>query len=291
VRATRWESETAGGLLFDAGLRTGFGDEWLRIGPLCIGVDGSGLGQTAALFEPYANDPKGEYRGSVRMSQEELDAFCLKAHRAGFQIAAVAIGERGIEMAIDAIERAVQAAPRPNHRHRLEHAYLWTPEQIRRAAALGLVHNTGGPPMLQAYGVDSTIGAWGEARANRGFPFRSLLDAGIVVTGGSDAPSKIVDNADPIKGIDCLVTRRLEPRSDAPVLNPDERVSVLEAIRMYTWNSAYATFEEQLKGSLEVGKLADLVVLSDDILSIDPEEIRSLRTVMTVLDGRIVYQA
>jgi predicted amidohydrolase YtcJ len=291
VRANYWEHDTAGGHLFDAGVGTGFGDEWLRIGPLCIGVDGSGLGQTAALFEPYANDANGAYRGSVRMTQPELDALCLKAHAAGHQIAAVAIGERGIEMALDAIEKAVRSAPRANHRHRLEHAYLWTVDQIRRAAALGVVHNSGGPPLLQAYGVDSTIGAWGAERAQRGFPFRSLLDAGIVVTGGSDAPSKIVDNADPLKGIDCLVTRRLDPHRDAPVLNAAERVSVLEAIRMYTFNSAYTTFEEQLKGSLEVGKLADLTVLSGDILSVDPESIRELHAVMTVVDGRAVFEA
>ncbi|MBI2985563.1 MAG: amidohydrolase [Deltaproteobacteria bacterium] len=286
VRANFWESDTAGGRLFEAGIRTGFGDEWLRLGPICIGVDGSGLGQTAALFEPYANDPRGEYRGSVRMTQEELDAFCLKVHAAGCQIAAVAIGERGIEMAIEAIGKAVSAVPRENHRHRLEHGYLWNAGQIRRAAALGLVHNSGGPPLLQAYGVDSTIGAWGPQRALRGFPFRSLLDAGLIVTGGSDAP---VAAPDPMKGIDCLVTRRLDPRPDAPVLNPAERVSVLQAVRMYTYNGAYSSFEEHLKGSLEVGKLADLAVLSEDILRIDPEEVRHLRTIMTVLDGKVVY--
>ena len=191
-------------------------------------------------------------------------------------------------MAIEGREKAGSAAPRKNHRHRLEHGYLWTGDQIRRAAALGLVHNTGGPPLLQAYGVDSTIGAWGPERALRGFPFRSLLDAGLIVTGGSDAP---VVGPDPMQGIDCLVTRRLEPRPDAPVLNPAERVSVLQAIRMYTYNGAYSSFEEHLKGSLEVGKLADLALLSEDILRLNAEEIRHVRAIMTILNGKVVCRA
>ena len=103
--------------------------------------------------------------------------------------------------------------------------------------------------------------------------------------------SSLLAGPDPMQGIDCLVTRRLEPRPDAPVLNPAERVSVLQAIRMYTYNGAYSSFEEHLKGSLEVGKLADLALLSEDILRLNAEEIRHVRAIMTILNGKVVCRA
>jgi predicted amidohydrolase YtcJ len=279
-----WEVDTAAYQVFRSGLRTGFGDDWLRIGPAVIGIDGGVQGQTAALFEPYSNDPNGTYRGSFRVSPEMADAFCLEAHAAGFQIAAIPHGDHAISITLDAIEKAMRAHPRPDPRHRLEHAYLWNAATIDKAAQLGIVYN-GQPPILDVLAEACTIEPWGEQRARYAFPFRSLLDRGVVCSGGSDMP---IVTSDPMLGIDCLVNRRLTP--GGRVLNPAERLSVLEAIRVYTLNGAYAHFEEQAKGSIEEGKLADLVALSRDILTVPTEEIRELSVGMTVVDGRIVYE-
>jgi len=149
-----------------------------------------------------------------------------------------------------------------------------------------VVYN-GQQPILEVLGERCTIEAWGEKRAQYAFPFRSLLSRGVVCSGGSDMP---IVTSDPLLGIDCLVNRRLEPRPGGPVLNPNERLSVLDAVRVYTHNGAYAHFEEQSKGSIEEGKLADLAVLSKNILAVPTEEIRGLSVDMTVVDGKVVHE-
>lgn len=286
VFGTSWDKNTAAYSIFRSGLSTGFGDDWLRLGPAVIGIDGGVQGQTAALFEPYSNDPAGTYRGSFRVTPEMAEEFCLEAHRAGFQIAAIPHGDHGISVTLDAIEKAMRAYPRPDPRHRLEHAYLWSAELIDRAARLKIVYN-GQPPMLEVLGEACTIEAWGEKRARFAFPYRAFLARGVVCSGGSDMP---IVTSDPMLGIDCLVNRRLDPRPGGRVLNPDERLSMLEAIRVYTYNGAYAHFEERSKGSIEEGKLADLAVLSKDILAVPTEEIRNITVDMTVVDGKVVHQ-
>lgn len=287
VYGTGWDKNTTAYSIFRSGLYTGFGDDWLRLGPVVIGIDGGVQGQTAALFEPYSNDTSGTYRGSFRVTPDMADEFCLEAHRAGFQIAAIPHGDRAISVTLDAIEKATRAYPRPDPRHRLEHAYLWNAELIDRAARLKIVYN-GQPPILEVLGEACTIEAWGEKRARFAFPYRALLARGVVCSGGSDMP---IVTSDPMLGIDCLVNRRLDPRPGGPVLNPDERLSVLEAIRVYTYNGAYAHFEEQSKGSIEEGKLADLALLSRDILAVPTEEIRHITVDMTVVDGKVVHEA
>ena len=282
-----WDSNGPGGHLFDAGVQTGFGDPWLRVGALCIGIDGTGLGRTAALLEPYADDPNTCFSGMLRVSPEQLVEFCRKGHNGGWQLALVAMGDRGIQVSLDAIAEATnlpQAGQLRLHRHRLEHAYLWNPELIQRCAKLGLMWNTQ-PPLLQAYGRRSTIDAWGQARAQHGFPFREALEAGILISGGSDAP---VTTADPLVGLDCLLTHRLEPEGTA--LNAEQTVGLAEALRIYTYNGAYACGEEGLKGSLEAGKLADLVVLSGDLEEAAPAHVRQLRVDLTMVDGKVVYE-
>ncbi len=286
VYGSGWETDTAAYELFRSGLRTGFGDDWLRLGPAVIGVDGGVQGQTAALFEPYSNDPEEKFRGSFRVSPEMADEFCLEAHRAGYQIAAIPHGDHAIAITLDAIEKAMRAYPRPDPRHRLEHAYLWNAETIERAARLKIIYN-GQPPILEVLGEAGTIEPWGEARSQFAFPFRSLLERGVVCSGGSDMP---IVTSDPLLGVDCLVNRRLDPGPSGRVLNEGERLSVPEAIRVYTYNGAYAHFEERSKGSIEEGKLADLAVLSRDILATPTEEIRHLTVDVTVVDGTVVHE-
>ena len=138
---------------------------------------------------------------------------------------------------------------------------------------------------MTALGRWGTLEPWGP-RAKYGFAIKSALEHGIVVSGGSDWS---VTTLDPMVGVHALVTRRLEPLEDGEVLNPEEAVSVLEAIRIYTYNGAYTSFEEEAKGSLEVGKLADVVVLSEDILAFPADRIREIRTALTIVDGRVVY--
>jgi predicted amidohydrolase YtcJ len=287
VYGTGWDAETAAYRVFRSGLRTGFGDDWLRLGPAVIGIDGGVQGQTAALYEPYSNDPNGAFRGSFRVSPEMADEFCLEAHKAGYQIAAIPHGDHGIAVTLDAIEKAQRAYPRPNPRHRLEHAYLWNAELIERAGPLGIIYN-GQPPILEVLGEACTIEAWGEQRAQYAFPYRSLMQRGVVASGGSDMP---IVTSNPLVGIDCLVNRRLDPRPGGRVLNPAECLSVLEAVRVYTYNGAYAHFEENSKGSVEPGKLADLAVLSRNLLTTPNEELREVTVDLTLVDGQVVYEA
>ena len=281
-----WERDITPTKMFEAGLYTTFGDEWIKMGSLTYGVDGGVFGQTAAFYEPYSNDPKGRYKGSFRVTPEVADSFSLTAHTNGWQISAVCHGDHGVTVAVDAIEKAQLAYPDRHLRHRLEHAYLWNEPLLERVGKLGIIWNTQ-LPIMAALGRWGTHEPWGK-RARYGFAVKSAMEHGIVVSGGSDWP---VTTADPMVGIHALVTRRLEPLEDGDVLTPEEAVSVLDAIRIYTYNGAYTAFEEGIKGSLEVGKLADVVVLSEDILAVPADRIRELRAVLTIVDGRVVYEA
>ena len=285
LEGSDWNRDGAATALFESGMYTTFGDEWIKIGALTYGVDGGVFGQTAALFDPYSNDPAGRYRGSFRVTPEVADSFSLAAHSSGWQISAVCHGDHGVTVAVDAIEKAQQAYPDRPLRHRLEHAYLWHPDLFERISRLNIIWNTQAP-VVAGLGRWGTLDAWGP-RARYAFPVKSALEHGIVVSGGSDWA---VANLNPMLGIHFLVTRRLEPLTDGAYLSPEEVVSVTDAVRMYTYNGAYTAFEENIKGSLEPGKLADIVVLSEDILSANPERIRDITVKLTIVGGRIVYE-
>jgi len=154
-----------------------------------------------------------------------------------------------------------------------------------RMAELGVLWNTQ-PPIMEIMGREALYGQWGK-RSGFAFPFKSLTERGVIISGGSDWPVGLYN---PLIGIDILVNHRFGPEENGEVLNPDERLSVLEAIRVYTYNGAYAAFEEEEKGSLEEGKLADLVVLSEDVLSVPATKIRELQVDQTYVDGRLVYE-
>ena len=283
-----WEKDSSATKMFDAGLHTGFGDEWIKLGSLTYGVDGDPMVWQEALLEPFSNNPTGdpEYRGTFRVSKEVADDFCMKAHANGWQISAVCVGDAGVTMAIDAIEKAQAAYPGRHMRHRLEHAQLWNESLLERAGKLGIVWNAT-LALGVAMGRWATLDAWGP-RSRYSYPVKSALEHGIMVSGGSDWS---VNDMNPMIGIHALVTRRLEPLKDGHVLAPEEAVSVLEAIRIHTYNGAYTAFEEDSKGSLEVGKLADVAVLSEDILSVPVDRLRDVSVVLTILDGKVVYEA
>jgi len=262
------------------GLRTGFGwsDKLYVIG-VKIGVDGAMGSLTASLREPYANDP--ENYGINRVTQEELTAETVKLHRAGNRACIHAIGDWAIDIALNAVEEAVKSAPWEDHRHRIEHAGYARQDQLERmarlrvavSASIGFCHPIG----------DSHIAALGEERLCGYYPMKSFQDHGIVAGGNSDG---FGDNW-PITGIAGCVTRR---SSGGDYLCKEQAISIMDAIKAYTLNGAYLEGTEKVKGSLEPGKLADMVVLDRDVTSIDPLDIINTEALMTIVGGEVVYE-
>jgi predicted amidohydrolase YtcJ len=286
VNGEEWNGNGTAGKIYDTGFATGFGDEWMKLGALQIGIDGGVIGQTAALFEPYSNDPKKNWRGSFRMGQEVANSMMIRAQQNDWQVGLIAHGDHGIARALDAIEHGRTQAPGRELRHRLEHAYLWNTKVMDRMGELGVIWNTQ-PVLMEIMGREGIYGQWGE-RARFAFPFKSLTDRGVIISGGSDWPVGLYN---PLIGIDILVNHRFGPEENGEVLNQDERLSVLQAIRVYTYNGAYCAFEEYEKGSLEAGKLADFAVLSEDICAVAPEKIRDIKVDLTCVGGKIVYDS
>ena len=269
-----------GNHFLETGLVTGFGNDQLRLGPIKLMIDGSVGGASAAMRDPYPED--SDNYGILYMSQEALDRQILEAHRAGWQVGVHAIGDRGVEMTIDAFEKALQKYPRKNHRHRIEHCGLLDDPLMDRIQTLELVPVLG-VPFIYELG-DYYISILGKERLNCMYPQKSLLNRGIICPLSSDAP---VIDPNPMHGIYSAVTRKTKTGQS---VSPTETVDIMDAIRGYTTHAAYASFEEHIKGSIEAGKLADLVVLSDNIFDKAPEEILNLEVDMTMVDGEVVYR-
>jgi predicted amidohydrolase YtcJ len=270
----------------DLGLRTGFGDDWLRLGPMKVFTDGSLVGRTAAMSAPYDGDPGSgdvENRGYLQADAGRLTETIIAAHRSGWRVAAHAIGDRAIDLALDAFDAAAGRYPRRDPRHRIEHFAAARPDQVARAAALGVIP-VGQGRFATEIG-DGMLAAVGPARHAWLYRQRSVLDAGLVLTGSSDRP--VVTGA-PLLGIHDMVNRRTA--AGAP-FNAAEAVTAEEALRAYTWGSAYASKAEHLKGSIEVGKLADLTVLSEDPTAVSPGRIADLAVIATIVDGKLRYSA
>lgn len=262
----------------DLGVRTGLGDDWLRIGPMKVFCDGSLIGRTAAMTTDFADAPGN--RGYLSAPAADLVTIMVAAHRAGWRIAAHAIGDAAIDVALDGIEAALRAAPRTDPRHRIEHFGVARDDQVRRAAALGVVPVPQGR-FVGAIG-DGMRAALGE-RVAEAYRLRSLLDAGLVVPGSSDRP--VVDGH-PLHGIHDMVNRRTE--SGAPFAS-GEALTPLEALAAYTLGSAYASHQEHNRGSIRPGLLADLAVLSDSPLTVPAEQLRDLTVAATVVGGAAGY--
>lgn len=263
------------------GLQTGFGDARLRIGPAKLFQDGSGGGRTAAMTVDYRNDPGN--RGITIYDQHDLNERLTRANAAGFQMAAHAIGDRAITMVLDAYETSLAAHPRPDHRARIEHCGMCTPVHLDRMRRLGVLAIP--QPSFIYYLGDSYIENFTPEQLALSYPGRAWIDHGIVAAGSSDAP---VVSADPFVNLRSAVTRLTQ---DGQRMGPEQGVTVEEAIRMFTLNGAYASFEEHLKGSITEGKLADLVVFDRDPRDVPPEELHTLRAEMTVVDGTVVHES
>lgn len=264
--------------MVEAGLVTGIGDERFRIGPAKIFTDGSSSGPTCATREPYTSDPNDS--GILYYSQEEIDDILGAAHREGFQITAHAIGDKAVEMVMNCIEKALKNHPRENHRHRIEHAGMVPPDLMERMKRLGIVPIPN-PAFVYEFG-EGYVKNYG-GRIEHIFPLADYAREGVVAASGSDAPVTVPD---PMRGIYCALTRRAE---SGTLVAASQRTTLMHAIRSFTINGAYASFEDDRKGSIEVGKLADLVMLDGSILSASPQRILSMKPTLTMINGEIVY--
>ena len=265
----------------DLGIGTGFGDDWLRLGAMKIFTDGSLIGKTAAMTGDYAGLP-GD-RGYLQADGDQLAGLIVAAHRSGWQVAAHAIGDRAIDLALDAYAEAQRRYPRPDTRHRIEHFAIVRPDQVTRAAELGVV------PVPQGHFAtelgDGFLAAIGPDRAGWLYRQRSLLDAGLTLTGSSDRP--VVAGA-PLLGVHDMVNRRTG--SGAP-FNAGEAITAEEALRAYTRGSAYASHAEQRRGTIAPGYLADLTVLAEDPAAVSPDRIAGISVLATLVDGVAGFDA
>lgn len=265
------------------GIQTGFGDERLRIGAIKIVADGSSSGRTAAVSEPYIDAPGNT--GIMYISQEELDEKVLASHKAGFQVGVHAIGDRAISAVLDSFEKALRELPRADHRLRIEHCGICTSVIVERIRRMGVIPV---PQPIFLYGEGESYRAGlGEERVKWAYPLRSFLENGVVTPMSSDCPATSgTELISPLLGIYVAVTRKTDSGRE---LGPEQRIRVEDALRCYTLNSAYATFEDDIKGSIEPGKLADFAVLSEDPTKIPKEKIKDVYVEMTVVGGRVAY--
>lgn len=263
-----------------SGLITGFGNEKLRLGSYKLLLDGAGGAGSAAMREAYPSKPSDF--GILHQSQEELDELVLNGHKAGYQVGVHAIGDRAVEMVLKSYAKAMKTFPRKDCRHRIEHCGFLDGSLMEQMKEMGVLAILGLPFLFEL--GDSYITVFGQERLQCVYPLGSLMKRGIIAPLSSDAP---VIDPNPMHGIYFAVTRKTPT---GQTIAPQEAVTVLQAIRAYTMSGAYATFEENIKGSLEPGKLADLVVLSDDILKVAPEKILGFKVDLTMVDGKVVYQ-
>jgi predicted amidohydrolase YtcJ len=263
-----------------AGIESGFGDSWLRIMSMKIMGDGSGAGGTCCVYEP-------QHRGTCGLGlwitePKEIERLVLKAHNAGLRVSIHSIGDRGVDIALDAIEKAQKNNPIPDMRHRIEHNSCCPLKSLKRIKKLGVTPSSS---IGYMYGLgDQYAENFGTERTRWLHPHKTMQEMGIIAGGNSDCP---VTYYSPFVQIYAAVTRK---SSSGQVIGPEEAISVIDAIKVYTINGAYLSKEEDKLGSIEIGKLADLIVLDKDILSVDEEELKTIKVLTTIVDGKIIYE-
>ncbi len=266
--------------LNESGIRTGFGDEWLRVGAAKFSADGSASERTMRMSTPYVGRPD-DY-GILTMTQEEIHEAVEDAHRSGWQIGIHANGDVTIDMVLKAYERAQREWPRPDPRHRIEHCTLINPDLLQRIKALGAVPT---PFYTYTYYHGDKWGEYGEEKLRNMFAHRSFLDYGIPVAPASDY---MPGPYEPMMALQSMVTRT-DFRGN--VWGPNQRVTVDEALRICTINGAHASYEERVKGSITAGKLADFVILGEDPNAVDPSTLKDIPIVRTVVGGEVMHEA
>jgi predicted amidohydrolase YtcJ len=265
--------------------RTGHGDDWLRIGGRKFFADGSMGASTAAFFEPYSDDPASS--GLLIHDPDRLEQLIVEADADGFQPVVHAIGDRANRLVLDILERLhASRGARPTWRPRIEHAQVVRLDDRARFKALGVIAS-----IQPSHCIDDM--RWAEARIGRtrcatAYNVRSFVDAGVHVAFGSDW---FVAPLDPMVGLYAAVTRQFPDGTPREGWFPEQRITLAQAVECYTRGSAYAEFAEHRKGRLKPGYLADLVVLSGDIFAIPPRDIFETRPVLTMVGGRVVFDA
>ncbi len=266
--------------LNDSGIRSGFGDEWLRIGPVKFAADGSASERTMAMSTPYAGRP--DDFGILTMTQEQIHEVVEEAHRSGWQIAIHANGDVTIDMVLNAYERVQREWPREDTRHRIEHCSLVNPSLLQRIADGRYIP---APFYTYAHYHGEKWVEYGEAKMEWMFAHKSFLDYGIMVAPASDhSPGPY----EPMMAIQSMVTRK---DFSGRVWGPSQRITVEQALKVCTLHGAYASFEESEKGSIAAGKLGDFVILAEDPHDVDPDRIKEIQIVRTVVGGTTVYEA
>tara|TARA_E500000331_G_scaffold337699_1_gene366072 strand:- start:658 stop:2304 length:1647 start_codon:yes stop_codon:yes gene_type:complete len=260
--------------------RVGEGNEFLKPGPIKVFADGGFTGPAAYTLEPYVN--QGEYRGYLNMPEEELVTLLNEIHDAGYQMGIHAIGDAAIVLVVNTLADALERSPRVDHRHYLNHFSMRPPELTMELMAEHQIHITQQPNFtytLEGRYAENLDG-W---RLQHNNPLRGPMDHGITVAISSD-----ILPIGPLVGIYAAVTRK---GMTGTVYGLDEAITMEEAIRAYTALGAYLNFEEEIKGTLEAGKLADMVLLSEDLLTIDPERIMGVAVEKTWIGGELVHEA
>jgi predicted amidohydrolase YtcJ len=263
------------------GLRSGFGDSYLRVGNVKLFSDGTLGSQTAEMIEPFVGQP--ENRGVAAITQQELEDTVHKAASAGIACSVHAIGDRANRRVLDAFERVRRAGVGPELRHRIEHAQLLHADDIPRFKELQVIASM--QPIHATQDMFLADKHWGK-RSALAYAWKSVLDSGARLAFGSDAP---VESMSPLVGIHAALTRQRASGEPEGGWYPEQCLTVSEAVHAYTLGAAYACGAEAERGSITPGKLADLVVLSDDIFEMPPGDLLSARVVATVFDGQMVY--
>ena len=267
----------------EKGYTTGWGNEYFKIGPLKLLADGSLGARTAYLTEPYNDD--NSTRGIPVFSQEEMDELVLTAHNGGMHVAIHGIGDGAMYMACESIEKALKENPREDHRHGIVHCQITDVNLMNKFKELNLVAYV--QPIFLHYDMHIVEDRIGKERARYTYNWKRMMDMGIHVAGGSDCP---VEKFDILPNLYSAITRKDLNGYPENGWLPDQKLTIDEALRIFTAEGAYASFEEDIKGTLEVGKLADIVVLDRNLYDIEPEAIKDVKVDLTIMDGKIVYE-
>jgi predicted amidohydrolase YtcJ len=293
----KWQS------MADLGIQVGFGDEWIRFGAVKAWIDGIMGNSSARFYEPYTHNPdsRGIWRDimfpferspdSPEKMQSRLERLALQADAANIQLTVHAIGDEANGYLMDMLERIIAKNGDRDRRFRLVHAQVMTDRDIERGGKMRIVAE------MQPFHTSDDM-RWMEERIGRersrgAYAFRRIWDSGAVLSFGSDSPGTNASRyyLNPLLGIYAAVTRKTLSGQPEGGWFPQEKITVEEAIQGYTLNTAYAAFEEDIKGTITVGKLGDFVVLSDNLLTMDPDGIKDVTVLTTVVGGKVVYEA
>lgn len=268
---------------FRKGYKTGFGDEFLKIGPLKLLVDGSLGARTAALIKPY-EDEQDNY-GITLLTQDEVDKLVSLSSEYNTHIIIHAIGDRAMYMAFESIEKELSKKPKKDHRHGIVHCQITDEALINKFKELDIVAYI--QPIFLDYDWNMVKKRVGEDREKTSYNWKSMVDKGVKIACGSDAP---VETFNVLYGIYEAVTRKDLAGQPTEGWLKNQALTVDEALYGYTMGGAFSSFEEDIKGSIEIGKLADIVVLSEDIFEIENDKIKDINVEMTVFNGKIIYK-